>query len=796
MLRSFLLSGFRSLKKDSLFSVLNIITLAISLGSVFVIVAYLWNENSIDSFHKNSEKVKVVTLLQKNENSSREVGLTTLEIGDFLLKENPEVEDVLTIRRVLGSTLLFHKTSQATTSSITLADDNFFRFFDFSLLRGDPNTALLEPNSIILEKNVSEALFGDNNPLGKTVETRGAVPMKLKVTGVIESTNQSHLNIYSLISLNTRMDDGQKISDWYKYSVYNYIKTQQPESSEKLYSAINARFAKKFPGQSDQLRFYSIENAYFDLFGVEFLSGFNTGNQQSLTILSLVVLLILTIAIVNFVNITISMSIKRVKEIGIRKIMGAKKGSLNLQVIIETSILILISTFLALTLSHLFIFYNADFLSNTMSEEVYNHPFLLLSFLAIILFVIGVSSVYPAFFINRLNLLSSLKNTIDGKSNRPVRNILLGIQFSITLGLTILSLVVYCQQKYLHQKPVGFDRDQVTILPIDLSSKVQSNYRVLENELKSLPYVESVSVSTDALGYGYTNTSYYAIKKEQTDPENNGVMATYFHIDENFLPTYGLEIMEGRNFRKELSSDSAAVVINEKMAEKMGLNDPLNHQIKLFGVEDISRRIIGVVKDFNFQSLHKPIEPAAFVLTDRNFWSLAIRHSPEDELHVIRKSKEIWTLLDPDTPFEYQSLDHLLSGFYQSERKFNRLISIFTLISIILSVSGLFGLTAFMVERNLKSLSIRKVLGANPLQLIRQLSGHFILIYLIAVIFTLPVSIWIESKWLSNFAYRIENTWWIYAGAGIGIILLILLTISLTSRKAIVSNPARFLRDE
>ena len=305
-----------------------------------------------------------------------------------------------------------------------------------------------------------------------------------------------------------------------------------------------------------------------------------------------------------------------------------------------------------------------------------------------------------------------------------------------------------------------------------------------------------MSAWRDVLGYGSTNTSYYVLKEGQTDAEKNGVLTTYFTTDESFISTYGLEIIRGRDFREDMASDSVAVIINEKLAEKLELQHPVNQKIKLYGDQDYKRNIIGVVKDFNFQSLHKPIEPAAFIISDRQKWNLSIRYDPAATSKIIETSRQLWQQVDPNTPYEYHELDGLLSDFYESERKFNTMISLFTIISIILSITGLFGLTAFSVSQSLKEISIRKVLGANPIGLLRLFSFRFLVIFLAALVVTYPVSIWLENKWLSNFAYKIDNTWWIYIVSMITIVAFILITVSITSLKAIISNPARYLRDE
>ncbi|WP_421877740.1 ABC transporter permease [Marinoscillum sp.] len=794
MLKNFLLTSLRNFRKNRTFTALNLLGLSVAIAGIFTIYQFVQSELSVDAFQQNVRSTYLITAVQQTEASSREVGLFSMSTNEWLKSKNSEIASTHVIRNI-GKALI-RNGNVKTEPTLTLTEPNFFDYFNIPLLKGDAKTALSKPNSIILSETTATALFGDANPIGQQVEVFGDYLMPLQVTGVIKDNLNTHFNYDCLVSWDSRPKDSEHpLGHWYRYSLNEYFKTAQPENPDKLAQTLTSRHREEFPEDNISFRVYPLEDIYLKTAHVQFLPGYRSGNETSIRILSLIAVLILVISVVNYININISLVLKRIKEIGMRKVMGATKMSLGAQFLAESITLVLGASLIAITLSDLMISKMPDLFENL------NGPFVSLqtsSILAGLTLIIGVlSGLYPAIFISRIKLSDGLKSQLTNRSQKGyVRNVLMGIQFMITFGLLIMSIVVFRQYSFVQNKELGFSKNNVLILNIGNSGKISSSSQAFAEVLRQLPEVKSASITTDIIGTGYTNNSYFAIKEGQTNANENGVMSTYFSVDPHFIPTYSLQMSEGRNLEAQMASDSNAVVINQTLATKLGLESPVGSKIKLFGEDSRSMNVIGVVKDFNFQSLHQEVTPAALYLAQRNFWNLSVQFDPENLTSLMPKLEASWQEFDSEVPFAYSFLDDKLARFYQQDQRFTKMITGFAALSIILSLVGLFGLTAFSIEQRLKEISIRKVLGADIKSLMMLFNRRVMIVFLTAGCIALPVSYVLVNNWLSNFAYHIPNHWLIYLTAALSIFLLIVLTVSITALRAASSNPAKYLRDD
>ena len=793
MLKNFLLSSFRNFKKNRVFTVLNLLGLAVAIGGIFTIYVFIQNELSVDDVLNEKSSTYLVTILEETESSTREVGLSDLETEKWMNSKNSEIISSHHFRN-MGKALLRNDLVKG-EQSLTLAQSNFFDYFNLPLIHGDSKTALDEPNSIILSESASKKYFGDANPVGQKLEVYGDYTMPLQVTGVIKESIKTHFSYDCIISWDSRPTDSpQTVGHWYRYSINSYIKTATPEDPYKLASIISNRHREEFPEDNIEFQLYPLNDLYFEIGHVQFLPGYKTGNKTSLTILSLIALLILIIAVVNYVNINISLVLKRLREIGMRKVMGASKLSLGLQFLAESTILVLLASLIAVTLSDLLI-KEANVLFQGV-DGPFAKPEYLIVLLALSLIIGVLSGLYPALFISRVKLSDGLKSQLNNHSKNLTRNALMGIQFMITFGLLIMSVVVYKQYQFVQTKELGFNKEGVLILNIGDSGKILSSVQSFKNAVGNLPEVKALSVSTDVLGTGYTNNSYYVLKEGQTNAAQNGVMTTYFSVDTGFIPTYNFELLEGRNFNADLASDSSGVIINQVLADKLGLNNPIGERIKLFGDDSETVHIIGVIQNFNFQSLHNEVAPTALYLGYRNFWNLSLQFDSQNLKSLMGKLEHTWGSFDTEVPLSSEFLDDKLARFYEKDQRFSQMIGGFAILSVILSLVGLFGLTAFSMEQKLKEVSIRKVLGADIVSLIILFNKQVVFVFLGSVIVAMPISYLLVGDWLSNFAFHIPNTWWMYLGSAMCILGLIVATVSITSLKAANSNPAKYLRDD
>ena len=796
MLKNFLLSSIRNLLRNRVYTAINIIGLVVALASCFTIVLFIQSESGMDQFHPDGTHTHLMTLTLNSESGSREVGLSGVSTRDWVAENNPEIASTTLIRGI-GAFALRHEDKTLEDRKLTLAEPNFFDYFNFELIRGDKTTALENPNSIILSEHAAKQFFGEEDPIGKIISTVGELELNLQVTGVIVQNPKSHLEYDCIISWKSQMPNGQIFADGYNRSVYTYVKTSAPMNPQELSTRISERYQEEFPEENMELVFYPLTDIYFSTNHVEFMLGFRSGNKQSLYIMTAVVILLLVISLINYINISISMSLKRMKEIGVRKVMGATPWQLKSQFLVESLIVVGVSAVLAATLADIIVYVISAYFDISISARPFSNLPILITLAGISLTTALIAGMYPSLFISRVKPSLSLRNQISkGSKKQTVRKMLIGFQFVVTVGLMVMAFMVYEQQVYTQTKPLGFSKDEVLVLPIGNSAELTEHRISFLNEIDQISGVLSSSISTDALGGGSTNNSWYAATEEMNDVQKEGVMSTYFGIDSDFIPTYKLNILEGRNFVPNRSSDSSAVIINETLAQRLGLTSPIGQRIKLFGKDSRRLTIIGVVADFNFQSLHKLVAPTAMYITRRNFWNVAVRFDPQQLATVLPAISNVWEKFEQEVPFKYAFLNERLEQFYEKDTRFSRIISIFALISILLSLIGLFGLTAFTVEQRLKEISIRKVLGANVREILLLMNKDMTLLFLLTLLISLPVSFMLVEKWLENFAYHIPNNWTVYVISAMITLALIVLAVGLTALKAAYANPVDYLRNE
>ncbi len=795
MFRNFILTSVRNLNRNRLYSLLNLVGFSVALSGIFIIITFVRNEYAVDARLPEKEITYLTTLTQRSGSSSREVGLTSLDTKNWLSQSNSEFVSSLQLRGI--GEQYFSNQNIKISSSPVLTEGHFFEYFNYEMIHGDETSALENPNSIVLSETMAKMLFGDINPVGKSIEMYLDYTMPLQVTGVIEDSRDTHLRYDCLINWDSRLSEGGTMGEWYKYSIYTYVKTEEPIDAAILSNDISSRHANSFPEDNLAINFYNLSDIYFKTGHVEFMSGFRSGNEESIRILIGVAFLILVIALVNYVNINVSLVIKRLREIGVRKVLGASKAGLGVQFICESLLLAMIGTLLALTLADATINLFPGFFGDDLSMVIWSDSVNLIILLFLGLFTGVLAAMYPAIFISRISTSDGLRNQLSSKSSRnQVRNILMGVQFVITFGLILVSSVVFKQYQFISNWDPGYETEEVLLIPIGNSSVLPGRRDAFKEEILRIPEISNASIGTDGLGEGYTNNSFYVGTEEMVDVKNNGVMTTYFGVDDDFLPTYGIQLMEGRNLDASRSADSSSVVVNETLVNRLGLADPVGKRIKLFGDNSKPMTIVGVVADFNFQSLHKEVNPIAIYFNTRNYWNLAVRFNPQSTSAMLSKVESVWNDFESSVPFEYEFLNQKLARFYESEAKFNRVISLFAFLSITLSVIGLFGITAFSIEQRLKEISIRKVLGANIMELLVLFNRRVLIIFAVALIISIPVCTYFIGEWLNNFAYHISTPWLLYFFTAIGLMVILIATVSITSWKAARSNPAIYLRDE
>lgn len=789
MIRNYLISTIRNVRRNALFSSINIFGLTIGLTFSFLIALYVLNENSYETFNPDAGITYRLNLKQYRDNSSsRIVGLTGYETGEGVISSIPEVAEIARIRPT-GDILIKADGKTIEASQAVLAEGNFFTFFNIPLVAGEAEQVLSDPSSIVLTEEIAKSLFGEEDPIGKVVTLKSSFEIPLKVTGVAERLNNSHINYDILIPLKASSNQ-VNFFQWYQYSLYTYFKVDPTSDIEQVQTKLNKLFESE-DGNRMEAHIQSLDQIYLTSSEVEFAGSFNSGNPQNLRILVAAAIFILMIACVNYVNTNTSRATKRAREVGVRKTMGASFGQLAVQFLGESFLISFIAVALALFATDL----SLPFFTNLVSKEV---PLpiadirIWTGILATFIVVSLASGFYPALLMSRFNPSESLKGKGNSlMSGRQARKILIGFQFAITIILLSGTYIIYNQTKYSINKELGFNKDEVMVVSIGSSQTISNDPTPFQDRIAQVPGVQLTSRGMDALGPGYTNNSGSLYPEESIEP----VLTTIFSTDMNFAKTYGIEIVDGRDFNMELASDSMALLVNEEFVRQAGWDNPIGKKVAYReGTEGIP--VIGVMKDFNFQNLRNKVNPVAVRINKWGFWNIAVKVSTNDIPETIASISDVWSQYESEIPFDYYFLNERFARYYQSDMRLMNIIGMFSLLSIIVTCLGLYGLTSFVVELRLKEIGIRKTLGASSLNVTLLINRQFGALLLFGFMVSIPVTMWLGNKWLSDFAYRIDIQWWIFLLSFIATGLIAFITISAKSINAAFMNPVDTLRHE
>jgi len=794
MVRNYTLIAFRNLLRNKAFSLLNIFGLAIGMAAAITIGGFIIGELKVDRFQKEAANTYLLYWLQDTEDGTRSVGLSTLKEAETLRGNLASITDVINVRTIRAD---LESGDQKFRTDVLLAQKNFFSFFSFELIEGDPVTALNDPSSVIVTQELAQKYFGNASPIGKALRLTGDFEVPLKVTGVVKNYPDSHLEIGAIVNWEMKTTDGQMISQWYRNSVYTYIKTGSPMAASPLAAEINQTFAQAdYDLEKEQPGVISVAEIYLGASRFDFMDGYRLGNKSMIKTLGAVGLLTLIMACINFINASTAQSMKRAKEVGIRKTMGASSVQLRIQFLLEAFLIVGIAAIVGITIADMAKPFFAQLSGKTIYFNIWSEPagFLLIG--SIFVFTALFSGVYPSVIMSTWTPVESLKGKLmKGKDSRLSREVLITFQFVVTVCLIAGSLLIYRQNQYMLSKDLGFNKEQVIVLRISQKSTIFNQQDAFLQEISTIPSVVSASAGMDALGDGYTNNSYFAVPEGGT-VNQNGVMSTYFTIDDKFHETYGIGLVSGRFLNGTLASDSNAVVINESLAKGLGYGDPINRTIKIWGDDSQPYRVVGVLKDFHFQSLHKQVQPALCILNQMNGWNIAVRMDGSSYQATIAELQTRWEAMEKEAAFNYAFLNDSFARFYQTEQRLLSAINFFSLLSIVVASIGLYGLTSFMVQQRTKEIGIRKVMGATVPGILVLLNRRLMLLLLVALVIATPLTLWFVGSWLSAFAYQAGISWTVFGIAGFLVGSVIVLTVIAISLNTVRKNPVKALRYE
>jgi putative ABC transport system permease protein len=786
---------YRNILSNKLHSVLNIAGLAVGISSFILILLYVNHELTFDRFHKNFNNIYKLTL----GNS-----FSTMAPFAVVLKDKiPEIEKIARVDFHMGggkSPLLRVKNDNETetfqVNDIIYADSTFFDIFSFRVIKGDPKTSLSEPNSIVLTESTALKLFGNADPVGKTIDFIGTNEnprLNYTVSAIIKdipvNSSIKFNGIVSFTTLKSIKPGGVDVDEDYGNWTYDtYVLVKNSSSLDQLTKKTNDIWVDDIfkrinikPGRELSKEFIS---GFVPLKDVSF---FNNNKARFIYLILSVGIFIIILALINFVNLSIAKASTRTKEIAIKKVHGSSSYDLFRQFIGETLVLTFIGTSIALVIVDFLMPLFNEITGVSISFELLQNPkWILLLVLGSILTGI-LAGIYPALYLSSFKPVTILKNEkISGNRNKSIIQILIVFQFVISIILIISTIIIARQVRYMRTENVGFDKKQIIIF--QLTKNIRNKYDVFKKGLLENPNIISVATSS---GSGLAEAFHMSFT-EQINGEEKSFQA--MAVDPDFINTIGLKIIDGRDFSWDLETDKRkTVILNETAVKYFALEPALGFELDIYNSKAL---VIGVVKDYHNESFQKEISPLVLWYVPGWNSNLSIRISSNNIQETIQYIKTQWNELSPDIPFEFQFLDEKYDALYKEEDKFNLLIGYFSIIAILIACLGLFGLVSFSTERRNKEIGIRKINGARISEILIMLNRDFVIRVSIAFIIAVPVSWYAMHNWLQSFAYKTEITWWIFALAGIIALGITLLTVSWQSWRAATRNPVDALRYE
>ncbi|HEX5153767.1 MAG TPA: FtsX-like permease family protein [Parafilimonas sp.] len=807
MFKNYLKTAFRNLLKSKFYTSLNIIGLAAGLATCLLIMLYVMDELSYDKFNVNAGRIYRVNNEVKFGDNHFDMAVSPALLGSTMVREFPEVQQYTRLRWY-GSFRVKKGSENIQEDRIGFADSTLFDVFTLPVIDGDPKTALTEPHSLVITEKIAMKYFNTTQAAGRTMLINDTG--NYKVTAVIKNIPaQSHFNFNIFVPM--RESDGANDDNWLSENWNTYILLKKNADAKRLESQLNPFMEKhtapllktvinqsmeEFTKGGGYVRASLTPLTAIHLHSNKMAEIDANGNAQFVYIFTAIALLILLIACVNFMNLSTARSSKRAKEVGIRKVLGSYKKHLVLQFLTESFLISFIAMICSLLIAALLLPYFNQLSGKTITVSTLFQPKIMVLLFVLIIVVGLVAGSYPAFFLSSFQPIKVLKGTLAGGFKRSwLRNSLVVFQFTVSIILIFGTLVIYNQLNYIYCKDIGFNRGQV--ITIDNTSSLGDKAITFKQELLRISAVKNATLSGYLpVNFNRSNDAFFT--SPALDQKTAISMQNWF-VDEDYIPTLGMKILEGRNFSKEYGTDSSGIIINEAAAKFLATKDLLNK--KLYNFKDINTKalneyhIIGVIKNFNFSSLRDVITPLAFKLGQDN-GNISVRIASSDVEHVIEQIKNKWQSMAPGQPFSYTFMDEDFNNLYNSEQRTARIFISFAVLAILIACLGLFGLITYAAEQRVKEIGIRKVLGASVGNISGMLSKDFLKLVLISAAIAFPVAWWAMHKWLEDFAYRVPISWWIFVVAGILALIIALATVSFQAIKAALANPVKSLRTE
>ncbi len=808
MLRNYLKIAWRNLRKQQGLTFINIFGLAVGLACCLLITLYVLDELSYDRYNAKANRIyRIHTDVKFGGNDSR-TAVSPDPVGPTLKQDYPQVEQFVRLHQ-RGTWLVKRagSTNSLREENVTFADSTLFDVFTLPLVAGDPKRALTSPNTVVISESAAKRHFGNRDPMGQTLTFNN--DQNYKVTGVMrDMPTNSHFRSDFFPAM---LSDGYQWGQWLSTNHHAYIVLREGTDYRQFEENLDAVIEKYVGPQA--LQFIGITLAQFRQAGNRFrfslmpLTDIHLHSKETIQlapnsdiqyvyIFSAVALFILLIAGINFMNLATARSASRAKEVGVRKVLGSERQQLMGQFMTESILMTALSMVLALLMVALFIPFFNTLAAKQLSLESLLSPYWLPVLIVLPIAVGLLAGSYPAFFLSSFKPISVLKGKINVSfKGAGLRSGLVVFQFMMSVVLIVGTIIVYRQITYIQSKNLGFKRDQV--LTVNDVYAIGKRAETFKQEVLRLPGVVSGSIS----GYLPTpsNRSDNSFFPEGKIDQNNAVSMQAWGVDHDYVKTLGMSIVQGRDFSREFGADSSNIILNETAAKLFGGATVIGKRILQFTnpQEKTSKTytVIGVVKNFHFESLRRNIGALAMVL-EPNSGAASFRLSSTDIPALVSQVETKWKQVAPGQPFSYAFLEDSFDAMYRAEQRIGTIALTFAVLAILIACLGLFGLAAFMAEQRTKEIGVRKVLGASVFSIVGLLSKDFLKLVLIAIVIASPIAWWAMNQWLKDFAYKIDIEWWMFALAGLLAVGIALLTVSFQSIKAALMNPVTSLRSE
>ena len=807
MLKSYFVIAFRNIRRNKVYSFLNMGGLAVGMASFILISLFIRYQLSYDRYHENASRIyRVATESRLHETTT---ALTANPMAPELVREFPEIAHAVRIDHVNQKVLVGYEHKYFKEERFCLSDPYVFKVFSFSLIKGNPDSALKEKYSVVISETISKKYFGDNDPVGKILNFENK--LDFQVTGVMKDIPlNSHFRCDFLASFACADEVYWKgySEDKTQKSLHTYILLREGASAselEKKLPAFVARFLapvlEEYAPMKDKIP-GGLENIKFTLF-LQPLTRIHLHSNlfaelspnydiRYIYIFSAIGIFILLIACINFMNLSTAYSSKRSKEVGLRKVLGAQRTQLIKQFIAESMLMSFISLFLALIIVQFLLPVFNSFMGGNLVSSSYKSWSVFWGLIGLTVLVGVASGSYPAFFVSAFRPVKVLKGTFRLGTKSHFRSILVVTQFMITVGLIFSTIVITSQLHYIRNKRLGFRKEHVIVLPLESEAEIR-NYLGFKRELLKFSGIEEVTGASNIFTRIYSSSPFWW----EGAQENESKRVQKLFVDYDFIETFGIEIVEGRNFSELIASDrSNAFIINESAAQAFGWTSPLGKQIAWARSRSEKGAVIGVIKDFHFRSLHQSIEPLILLVRDNYLMNMFIKINSDNIPKSLASIKNKWEEFFPARPFEYFFLDDDINKMYASEMRMSQLFRSTALLAIFIACLGLFGLISYTTEQRTREIGVRKILGASVPCIVRLLSREFLRLVIVANILTWPLAYYVMNRWLQNFAYRINIGFTSFILTGVLAFTIAIITVSFQSIRAALANPVESLRYE